>query len=216
MRDDPVRIAIARRLEELDYSYAKLSRLLGRADTYIHQYLTMGKPAELDWKDRLTVRNELGIPMQTLGIELPMTLIPLLGEVQADVRLLDMLTAPFPMPPVEAPYAYYEMLTDALDQHPEQAMRPGDFMAVDCSKGLHDLHTQDVVVALLCERRENGADGALHGTLVAREFVAPNLLITNTTNKNSAHILNIDGPLPFQVLLIGKLAYSIRNALSGK
>jgi hypothetical protein len=208
---DAIRDAIRQRLKETGYQMAQLSRDLGYKDAYIHQYLEMRKPVELDWKHRLQIRNILGMPMHLLGIDLPLTFTPLLGEVPADVRAIDpaLWTGSYPLLPIAPPLAYYQVLTDVLNEHPKHPVNPGDVLVVDQSKSLPDLETEDIAIALLCDRKENGAQ-TLHGTLIAREFVKKHLLVTNSRTQH--HILNItDRALSFQVLLIGKLAYSIHS-----
>ncbi|MBO9711405.1 LexA family transcriptional regulator [Sphingomonas sp.] len=61
------RAALAALIAEHGASYARLSRLLGRNDAYLQQFVTRGSPRELAERDRALLARYFGVPEVRLG-----------------------------------------------------------------------------------------------------------------------------------------------------
>ncbi|MES2445000.1 MAG: S24 family peptidase [Pseudomonadota bacterium] len=61
------RLALAELIAETGESYAALSRLIGRNDAYLQQFVTRGSPRELAERDRALLARYLGVAEARLG-----------------------------------------------------------------------------------------------------------------------------------------------------
>lgn len=67
MDSDTPRAALAALIERSGHSHAALSRLIGRNDAYLQQYITRGSPRVLAEADRARLARYLGVPEAVLG-----------------------------------------------------------------------------------------------------------------------------------------------------
>lgn len=67
MDSDAQRAALAGLIEAGGHSFAALSRLIGRNDAYLQQYVTRGSPRALAEADRGRLARYLGVPEAVLG-----------------------------------------------------------------------------------------------------------------------------------------------------
>ena len=88
--------------------------------------------------------------------------------------------------------AYFTMKNRALDQHPERIL-PGRILMFDINKSkISEIPSGKIVVVQLCDRFELTRS---HGTVI-RQFIAPNKIITNSSEFNEIISLD-DEALPF-------------------
>ncbi len=83
---EEIRKKIDRLITENGLNYRTVSKQLGRADSYIQQYITRGYPQVLKEKDRHKLAQILNVDEQELSdidIRLPIKTIPKVGYVQA-------------------------------------------------------------------------------------------------------------------------------------
>lgn len=69
---DP-RASLAQLAAERGESLAALSRLIGRNEAYLQQFIARGIPRKLDEDDRLTLARYLGVDERLLGARDPWT-----------------------------------------------------------------------------------------------------------------------------------------------
>ena len=62
-----VREELDRLIQQRNYGYAAISRLLGRNASYIQQFIKRGSPRKLDDEDRRKLASFFGVDEQTLG-----------------------------------------------------------------------------------------------------------------------------------------------------
>jgi hypothetical protein len=213
--EDTVRHIIKDTLEELhrktggaEGSQRWLSLKLKRSHSYIQQYLQYGKPQDLDFDEKLKIHNILGIPLRDLGIVLPDDAEP---SPAATSLGLTHDAEPFhyaegssltPAPHI----SFYRALTGALDEH-RLIIRPGDIILVDTSDAALAAHLVegDAYLVKLFDKRNQ-----LTATTVIRQYVKPHMLITNSTQNNSALSME-DGSLPFEPIIEGKIVSVMRQ-----
>lgn len=196
MRDsDDIRRRIEQRLLEMDLEHAVVSVEIGKNRGYLHDYLRKGTPKHMPMETKLLLAERLKIAPTALGLNTVMVQPSGLGE--------DATTY---VPPRDFPLplnmAMFRMKTRALDEHPKR-IQPGTVLMVDLN--LSDpmkIATGSIVVAQLYDRNEMTRS---HGTII-RQFLAPNKLVTNSSEHNE--VMSLDDPsLPIIAVIKGTLAY---------
>lgn len=195
---DPIRERIEKRLEQLGKSQSWLSVSLGRNRAYVFQYLYENRPRDIDDATKRKIAELLDMPEQELGL-VPYMQPPTLHLApgfESDAELYE----PGPdsylrrMPHV----AYFRQKNRSLDQHPER-IRPGRVMAFDINKVKpSEIPSGSIVVVQLYDRIELLKS---HGTII-RQFIAPNKLITNSSEFNEIISLD-DERMPFIPVIKG-------------
>lgn len=72
MATEKARLFLAETIEKRGYSYADISRLIGRNAAYIQQFIKRGTPRRLDEQDRSTIARYLGVSEHLLsGLQSP-------------------------------------------------------------------------------------------------------------------------------------------------
>lgn len=202
------RLRLRQEFRRLGFSERQLSLAIGRGATYLSEFIVKGVPQKLDYDDAVELHKLTTIPLPWFGYELPPGMPPspqaaALGFT-ADAEILASS-----MESRLAPQDHEircKVLSKGLNQHPEYPLRPGDLVIID--KTPEGLRPEDgsILLVYLHDREENSA------TPILRQFVAPNLLITNTTCRSLASILNMDERgLPFDVLIAGRLTFHGRG-----
>lgn len=198
---------IAERLREKGQTMAWLSRALGRNHAYVQQYITTHTPQDLEFQDKVKVSKLLGIPLTELGVDIG-------GHARATGQHPAGLSeeAESYVPPAGShlsraseDVAYFVARSSALDRHPLQ-IRSGDIVAASiAADALDKLASGDVVVVQLYDK----ADG-MTATTVLRQYVAPGLLITNSSEANTIWRID-DASLPFEPVIKARVVSVIRT-----
>ncbi len=198
-----VREIIDRRLKELGRSKTWLSRELGRNHAYVQQYIERHSPQRLDVHDAIKVSNLLGIPLKDLDVDLPGG--PPRPAPEGFAEEAEAYVPPAGSFLGQAEHiAYFRATSDSLDRH-KLAIRRGDIVAVDIgADALKTLATGDAVVAQLYHKPD-----CMTASTVLRQYVAPGLLITNSSGENGIWRLD-DDDLPFEPVIKGKIVSVIR------
>lgn len=195
---DPIRRRIDERLKELGKSQSWLSIKIGRNRAYIYQYLADGRPQDISDATKRRIAEALDMPESELGL-LPAISPPLKHVGQGFEDDAESYT-PGPNSHLRTrPHmAYFRMKNRALDQHPERIL-PGRLLMFDINKvQTTRIPSGTIVVVQLCDRLELTKS---HGTVI-RQFIAPNKIITNSSEFNE--IISIDDPhLPFVPVIKG-------------
>lgn len=166
----------------------------------MYQYLVEGRPQDLNDATKRLVAEALDMRETELGLlpilKRPLQSIPSAG-FEDDAEAYD--PGPDSHRRLRPHMAYFRMKNRALDQHPERIL-PGRLLMFDINKVRpHDLKTGDIVVVQLCDRAELTRS---HGTVI-RQFIAPNKIVTNSSDFNE--ILSIDDEdLPFIPVIKGR------------
>lgn len=190
-----IRQRIIERLNELGLTQSWLSTQLNRNLGYIHDYIG-GRPEDLPYEIKIKVAHLLKLPPRELGVEpiVPQAPKPFGGGMCDDAVPYEPPTQHFL---ARSPHiAYFRMTTLALDQHPER-IKPGHLLAFDLNTVHPDtIDTGRIVIAQLFDKKELTKT---HGTVI-RQFVAPNKLITNSSENNE--IISLDDPsLPYEAVI---------------
>lgn len=201
---EKIRAAIQARIRELGMTESDVSRRLGKNRAYINQYLN-GRQ-QLPYEERVSLARILRMSAESVGISN-------LPDAPPRQRLGFGEDAEPYVPPaghfLATPAKHFWMLRQksmSLDQHPER-IRPGDVLIFD----LNDsdparIATGKIVAVQLC-KRENLIES--YGTAV-RQFIAPNKLITNSSQMNEIIALD-DESLPFIPVIRGTFVSLARD-----
>lgn len=204
--EQEIREHIQSALEEQGLSSDEVSRRIGRSRGYVRDFLD-GRTKRLPYEERLKIAKVLNIPLRDVGI----------GEVATvadtpapDAGLREDAT---PFTPPQSHYlarsehiAYFTMRTRALDQHPER-IRPGTLLAFDLNKVRpSEIASGTIVIVQLYDKRDLATS---HGTII-RQFIAPNKLVTNSSEANEIISLD-DASLPFEPVIKGALISAVRE-----
>lgn len=208
---DKIRRAIERRIAQLDaagdgsrVNLTQLSEALGRAKSYMHDYLHKQSPKNLSYEARMTLAAKLDMDPRELGIAPTSPIAPPSNDNEDDVE------------PYHAPKGHYleavalderfVVKTAVMDQHPDR-LQPGDVLILDLkARSPAALKSMDVVIAEARNRRDLTAPPRL----VLRMFLAPNKLATNSSAANE--ICSIDDTShPFEYEIKGRLQTIMRN-----
>lgn len=196
---DEIRRRISKRLEEQGRSQSWLSLQLKKNRAYIYQYLNSGLPADLKFEDKLKIADLLQMDKRELGIaETVNVLEPALPAAgfSDDAAPYDASGQPFL---VATPhFTYFEMKSRALDQMSSPIL-PGQILVFDINAtDPTKIETGKIVVAQLYDKSDLTRS---HGTVI-RMFLAPNKLVTNSSQTNE--IISLDDPsLPFEPVIKG-------------
>lgn len=201
---DDIRRRIAERLKELGKSQSWLSHQLGRNRGYIYEYLE-GSPADLPYEVKIRVAELLEMSTRELGVAE-------IGPATAHTRG-GMAEDGAPYQPPSGHFlsksqhiAYFRMQSHALDQHPER-IRPGDLLAFDLNKvKTAEIESGAIVLVQLYDKHDLARS---FGTVI-RQFVAPNKLITNSSEANEMISLD-DTSLPYEPVIKGTLLSVVRE-----
>lgn len=203
---DEIRKNIIERLEQRGLSMAALSRKLNKNAAYLQQFLS-GKQHTLPYEERLIIAEFLDMKPQALGIAPPAR--PHSGSTGGG---FSQDAVPY-IPPrghfLSATPKHFWMLTqmsNSLDQHSEK-IKKGDVLVFDLNAAEVDkIPSMTIVAVQMCARAE-----LLHsfGTMT-RIFIAPNKLITNSSELNEIIAID-DETLPFIPVLRGSFKSIIRE-----
>ena len=189
---DPIRRRIDDRLKELGKSQSWLSLKIGRNRAYIYQYLMEKRPPNISDATKRKIAEALEMPESELGL-MP-AIDPPLRQLAAGFEDDAEPYNPGPDSHLRSrPHmAYFTMKNRALDQHPERIL-PGRILMFDINKSkISEIPSGKIVVVQLCDRFELTRS---HGTVI-RQFIAPNKIITNSSEFNEIISLD-DEALPF-------------------
>lgn len=207
---DEIRARLSKRIAEKhkpgEISARALSLRLGKKDGYISDFLR-GDSDTLHYEDRVKLAKWLDMPMRDLGIGE----IATVADTPAPPAGLREDATPFTPP--DSHYlarsqhiAYFTMRTRALDQHPER-IRPGTLLAFDLNKVRpSEIPSGTIVIVQLYDKRDLATS---HGTII-RQFIAPNKLVTNSSEANEIISLD-DASLPFEPVIKGALISAVRE-----
>lgn len=205
-----LRQIIENRLREQGKTMAWLSRQLGRNHAYIQQFIRTHKPLDLEFLDKLKVAKLLNISASEIGIDQTVSVeLPLQGAHQSPVEEGAKLWEPPPghFLTLSEQRLYFIARSRALDRH-EFKIHENDIVVVDINhKAISLLKTGNAVVVDLFHK----PDGA-RSTSVLREYIEPDLLITNSSGANSIWRVD-DGSLPFEIVIRGKVTSVIRGGV---
>lgn len=200
---DEIRRRIIERMEEQGSNPSRLSAQLGKNRAYMHQFLK-GDQKELPYEMKLKIAEILHMELEDLGVKPVAARQPTRGAFEEDAE-------PY-VPPRDHWLAhspqigYFRMRSTALDQHPER-IKPGDLLAFDLSSTkLAAIPSGRIVVVQLYDKRDLTRS---HGTII-RQFIAPNKLITNSSDGNE--IISLDDPsLAYEPVVKGALVSVVRE-----
>lgn len=204
---DEIRKTIIDQLNHVGVTGSELSRRLGKNRAYIQQYLDE-KQQTLPHEVRLKIAKELGLKPEQLGVAPHQHHAN--GRGRDDGLSED--ATPF-VPPsghyLSAAPAHFWMLAQkstSLDQHPEK-IKIGDVIVFDLNKSdPAKIPSLTIVAVQLCRRDELTKS---LGT-ATRVFIAPNKLITNSSDLNE--IISLDDPtLPFVPVIRGSFVSVVRE-----
>lgn len=215
---DEIRKKIKDAMERSGIGTRRLSRILGRNQAYISQYLNKGSPQRLDHDDALRVAYELGLNPVEIGVTPFVIGTPKANtgeragsKPEAFSGFAEADAVPYVPGPDDivfnAPHiAVLQMKTNALNQHPER-IKPGDLLAFDINKTRpDDIRAGEVVYVPLYDKTELLT---YHGAIV-RQFLPPNKLVTNSSGDNE--ILSLDDErLPWEPVIKGTLLSVVRS-----
>ena len=215
--DDPahsVRRMIERRtlkelLESRDVNFAKLSRELGKSNSYVSELLS--------GKNKKDISEELLWQISQYG-----NIDPLLLGLNPDrattshtpePRRLEEETEPYVPGPgdiISKPPAHVSLIrarSNALDEHREHIL-PGDICAFDTTiVDFAKVRDGDIV----CVERMDPLDLIVQKGAIMRQYIAPNKLTTNSSGQNE--IVSMDSPhRRFDYVLRGVLLYKLSGA----
>lgn len=200
---DEIRRRIIARMEETGTNPSRLSAQLGKNRAYMHQFLK-GDQKELPYEMKLKIAEILHMELEELGVRPIAAQRPERGALEEDA-------VPY-VPPQNHWLArsthigFFRMKSTALDQHPERIM-PGHLLAFDLNKtNAADIPSGSIVVVQLYDKRDLTKS---HGTVI-RQFVAPNKLITNSSEHNEIISLD-DSSLPYEPVIKGTLVSVVRE-----
>jgi hypothetical protein len=199
---DRIREKIREGIERTGASEYRLSLQLGKNEAYINQFLA-GKQKTLPYEVRAKLAELLAMSPEEFDV----------GPTSAPPRQMGVEEDAEPYTPAAGSYlsaspsiGFFRMRSRALDQHPERIM-PGHLLAFDINKvNVAQIPSDTVVVAQRMDRRELLKS---HGTVV-RIFIAPNKLITNSSEANEIVSLD-DESLPYVVVIRGALLSVVRE-----
>lgn len=195
---DEIRERIEKRLVELGKSQSWLSVSLGRNRSYVFQYLYESRPRDIDDATKRKIAELLEMPERELGLtpyiqQPPVHLAPgFEDDAEAYVPGPDSYLRSRPH------IAYFRQKNRSLDQHPERLV-PGKIVAFDINKTKpSEIPSGSIVVVQLYDRAVLTKS---HGTII-RQFIAPNKLITNSSQFNEIISLD-DDRMPFEPVIKG-------------
>ena len=194
---DEIRQRVADRIESLGLNPRQVSLKLKKHAGYMHEWLN-GKQQTLPHEIKVALSDVLQMSPRDLGTAIVVDR-PAPSSGFADDA------APYEPPAgsllVRQPHIMYvRMKTRALDQH-ERRIMPGQVLCFDINKSqTARMPTGAIVIAQKLSRRDFLISD---GTLV-REFIAPNKLITNSSESNEIISLD-DAGLPFEPVVKGTL-----------
>ena len=204
-----VREIIKQRLKAQGKSMAWLSRELGRNHAYVQQFVDRHSPQQFEYRDAVKVSKLLGIALTDLGVDPDVMASPHAGGAHPSGLRED---AESYVPPPGSYLAtapgveYLRARSNVLDKH-ALAIRSGDILVVDISAGVLDrIVSGDAVIVQLYHKPE-----CMAATTVMRQFVAPGLLITNSSGANEIMRMD-DDALPFEPVIKGKIVSVLRGA----
>lgn len=203
-RMSDIRRNIAARLQEVGSNPSRLALQLGKSRAYIHQYLK-GEQKDLPYEMRLKIMDLLDMEPDQLDLR------PIAAPAAQVRGPFDEDAEPY-VPPREHWLArsprigYFRMKTTALDQHPERIM-PGHLLAFDLATiKVASIPSGRIVVAQLFDKHDLSAPLGY----IVRQLIAPNKLITNSSDGND--IISLDDPaLPFELVVRGTLRSVVRE-----
>lgn len=201
---DEIRKTVRTRMEELGLSKRGLSLKLKKGATYMHDWLE--GTSDLPYEVKIMLAELVDLDPQQLGVRtIAQPEKPHGGGLSEDAEAF--------IPPAghylaaTTHVAFFRQKSNSLNQHQER-IRIGDLLGfnlnlIDRAK----IPTGSIVVAQLYDKHE-GLKG--YGTVI-RQFIAPNKLITNSSDSNE--IINMDDPaLPYDVMIKGTLLSVIRES----
>lgn len=205
---DDIRHLVERRLRELNLDSAEVSRVLGRNRGYLSDYIRKGSPKALDTETKISLAEHLKLPPQALGV--PHSVIA--ARVGNPSGFFDDAVPYRPGPNFAVPpphIAMFKVTGRSIDQHP-RGLTPGKVIGVNLNDvDPSHIPTGAIVIAQLYDRNE---PTKAHGT-VLRQFLAPNKLVTNSSETNE--VFTFDDPHhPFVAVIKGTLAWVLEDAAS--
>lgn len=200
---DEIRKRILSRMEELGSNPSRLSAQLGKNRAYMHQYLK-GDQKDLPYEMKVKVAEILEMELEELGVKPITAQRPAKSAFEKDAE-------PY-VPPRDhwlgrSPHiGFFRMKSTALDQHPER-IKPGDLLAFDLNlSNPAAIPSGRIVVVQLYDKRDLTRS---YGTII-RQFIAPNKLITNSSDGNEIISLD-DTSLPYEPVIKGTLISVVRE-----
>lgn len=201
------RTAIINGLKKQNKSMAWLSRQLGKNRAYIQQHIERGSPHELDLNQKVLVSELLHLPLSSLGVSnlevkrsRPSGAV---GGLNEDAEIYEIpvgsILSPDPM------LGYFVMRSDSLATHPLKIMR-GDIVIFNLSpEAIETVKTEQIVLVQCYDKSE-----FLNARTLIREFVRPNLVMTNKPTANE--LFSLDDPtLPFEAHIRGVFKNFLRG-----
>lgn len=182
---------------------AWLSRELGRNHAYMQQFMVRHTPHDLELQDKLRVAKLLAIPLDDLGVDLdiPAPLQPA-GGLSEEAETYT--PPPGSFLATSPDVAYFRATSDSLDRHP-LAICKGDVVVASIRDGvLDEVASGDAVVVQIYHKPD-----CMTATTVLRQYVAPGLLITNSSGANSIWRMD-DDSLPFEPVIKARVVSVIR------
>jgi len=201
---DEIRKIVRTRMEERGISKRGLSLKLKKGATYMHDWLE--GTSDLPYEVKIMLAEMIDVDPQQLGVKS----VPQVEKVKALGFAED---AEAFVPPAghylasTTHVAFFRQKSNSLNQH-SQRIRVGDLLGFNIN--LTDrakIPSGSIVIAQLFDKHE-----MIKGFgSVTRQFIAPNKLITNSSDANE--IINMDDPaLPYDVVIKGTLLSVIREA----
>jgi len=195
---DEIRDKIREALKKEGRSELWLSNALEMNDAYINQYL-IGKQKRLPYEIRIKIAELLHMELKELGIAGRARPVPrpqggLWEDAEPYVPPAGGLLAVVPH------IAYFRVTSNALDQHPERIV-PGRLVAFDLNRVDPDSIPSGSIVVAQCYDR---AELLVHRGTIIRQFIAPNKLITNSSEHNEMLSLDDDSQ-PFVITIKGTM-----------
>lgn len=182
-----------------------LSKQLGKNDAYINQFLA-GRQKALPYEVRIRIAELLDMALADLDISnaIGAAAHPRQGLAESDA---EPYTPPAGSYLASSPHiAFFRMRSKCMNQHPERIM-PGHLLAFDINRvNIADMQSGTVVIAQRMDRAELLKS---HGTIV-RMYIAPNKLITNSSETNEIISLD-DETLPYVLVIRGALLSVVRE-----
>lgn len=204
---DEIRRSIEAAIKAKGLSESEVSRRLGKNRAYINQFLD-GTQQRLPLEIKVHLADILGMSPQQLGIAVAAVAggqQPNAGGFAEDAEAY--------IPPkghylaATQHRAIFRQKSRSLDQHPERIL-PGHLLVFDLNRVKQsEIPSGSVVVVSLYDNHDLARS---HGT-ITRQFIAPNKLITNSSELNE--IISLDDPaLPWEAVIKGTLLSVIREA----
>lgn len=195
---------IFQRIQELSLNDSVVSVQLGHKRGYLYDYREKRSPKKLPDATKLKLARILRLHPAQLGVSSVVAISSparLSGGMAEDV--VDYLPGPnSPTPPPHI--ALKRMTVKALDKHPK-GLGPGKVIAFDTTKVDPDEIPSGSVVWVQLFARD---DPLAHRGTIIRQFIAPDLLVTNSTEGSETMLLSHPDQ-DFVAVIHGMMVYTI-------